>query len=177
MPQLEIELRWTMDNQKYQDLNIYLQTNSHHFVKDNKISYFFVLESDHILKVVYEEGGSQFLVLKEWDEAKNILYEHKLPIQDTWTEMVEILKIIWFNKVNRVEQKRVNYYYKDTIISLKYTADRWNHFEIEYNWILNDHDQIISYLRIICAELDIEPMTPKEIREMIQSINTKHGLL
>lgn len=177
MPQLEIELRWTINKQKYQDLNIYLQTNSHHFVKDNKISYFFVLESDHILKVVYEEDGSQFLVLKEWDETKNILYEHKLPIQDTWTEMVEILKIIWFDKVNKVIQERINYYFHDTIISLKYTEDRWYHFEIEYAGKLEDHAQIISYLYNICNELNIIPMTSEEIKMKIKEINIKHGLL
>jgi len=177
MLQLEIELRWLLDNKKYNNLHIFLQQNSDHYENDNKISYFFVLESNNILKVVYEENGSQFLVLKEWDETKNILYEHKLPIKDKGTEMVEILKLIWFNKVNKVSQERINYYFHDTILSLKYTADRWYHFEIEYNGKIKNHDQIISHLQTVCKELNILPMSPIEIKNKIHEINTNHNLL
>lgn len=178
MKQLEVELRGVLNEKDFKRVGQCLQIADHK-EEDNKLTYFFVTEG-FILKVTDEESKNKAkITVKVGDETKNILQEYEIEIdRKSVVDSVSILRALGFDKVNPVNQKRINYSYKNAEIALKYTPDWGYHFEVEK--IVNDIDEVDaarSELEDLCRELSIIPMTPAEIRTKITEINTLHGFI
>lgn len=176
---IEVEVRGILSEEQYQSLVKKLKQKADSYEQDGKISYFFVT-IDRILKVTDEISKNRAkITLKLGDETENILEEIEIPIaRDEVGNAVNMFKHLGFTKINRVEQKRINFNYEGVIISLKYSDDWGYHFEAE---ALCESEKEGKNTKIvlekICQNLGIIPMTGEEIRRKIEEINTRHGLI
>lgn len=176
---IEVEIKGMLIEKQYNLLMDRLKKESESYEPDKKISYFFVIKN-RILKVTDEISKNRAkITIKIGDETINILEEIEIPIpQEQVENAVKMFKHLGFTRVNRVEQKRINFQYKDTSVSLKYSDDWGYHFEIE-TIIDNKKSAGAEKLKLesVCKDLGIVPMTPNEIRKKIEEINTRHELI
>lgn len=178
MSNFEVELRGQLSKQDFNRVKSFLDDNSSG-VKDNKLTYFFVSKKI-ILKVTDERSKNKAkITIKVGDETENILKEYEICIpRKSVTGAVNLFKTLGYSKVNAVEQKRTNYKYKGSHISLKHTPDWGLHFEIETK-AKNKKQAAEKKLKLfkICKELDISPMTSEEIKNKIKQINKSHNFI
>lgn len=175
--QFEIELRGVLSEQEYQRLREYLEQYSSKQQEDNKVTYFFVT-TGFILKVTHDYSHNKAkITVKLGDETMNILEEYEVGIPtDKVEDAVKMYQHLGFTQVNRVYQRRVNFWYKDTVIALKHTDDWGYHFEIEAMAADEvEAKQKKEYLTQVCHELGIIYMSPEQIRQKIDEINRRHG--
>lgn len=176
MSNFEVELRGQLSHQDFNRVKTFLDANSNG-VKDNKLTYFFVTQKI-ILKVTDEISKDKAkITIKVGDETENILEEYEINIpRKSIPNAVKLFKTLGYSKINRVEQKRINYKYKGSHISLKHTPDWGLHFEVETK-AKNKEEAAEKKLELfkICKELGIFPMTPKEIKNKIKQINKSHN--
>lgn len=176
---IEVELRGLMSNEKWLELVLNLKQRCDDYENDDKLSYFFVI-ANGILKVNDEiTKNTAKIVYKHGDESNNILEEYEITIRrDEVDKAVNMFVNLGYKDVNEVDQKRINFKYKDTVISLKNTPDFGPHFEIEKKAKnISDAKSIKNELKKVCKELGLVPMTPKQIRELIVKVNNDHGFM
>lgn len=176
---IEVELRGLLSKDKWLDLISNLKQCCGDYENDDKLSYFFVI-ANGILKVNNEiTKNTAKIVYKHGDESNNILEEYEITIhREDVEKAVNMFVNLGYKNVNEVDQKRINFKYKDTVISLKNTPDFGPHFEIEMKAKnISDARKKKKELMQVCRELGLTPMTPKQIRELIVKVNNNHGFI
>jgi len=173
----EVELRGILSEETHGELGRYLGQHSERAQEDDKITYFFVTKG-FILKVTHDLSRKKAkITVKLGDETQNILEEYEIDIPtDKVEDAVNMYRHLGFTQVNRVYQKRTNFWYKETVVALKHTDDWGYHFEIEAmaaNEVEAEQKKV--YLTQVCQELGVTYMTPEQIREHIANINRRHG--
>ncbi len=172
----EIELRGVLTEKQYSKNTKLFESIATSIHISNKTSYFFVNKS-LILKVVYEKIISEaFLVLKLGDETNSILEEYNLPIKVSDIEsIINMLCLLGYNEVNKVEQERTDYIVESIQISIKRTKDWGPHFEIEcLENQLSDNERI-NKLRSFAEKYTLNIMSADDIRKKIKQINKIHN--
>lgn len=176
---IEVELRGVLTKDKYKKIIAYLKTVADNEEVDDKISYFFVIRGG-ILKISDEEFKNKAKIsYKQGGESKSILEEYEIPIaREDVQKTIKVFKDLGFTNVNTVQQKRINFKYKGAEISIKDTPDYGPHFEIEMI-AKNQEDAKLKrkVLFEICKDLDLKTLSQQEIKDLIISINTKHGFI
>ena len=176
---IEVEVRGLLTNEAYTRILSLLRKISDQEEEDNKTSYFFVIENG-ILKISDEETKNRAKIsYKLGDESKNILHEYEIHISRSDVEKtIGVFKNLGFINVNEVPQKRINFKYKGAEISIKDTPDFGPHFEIEMMAVNQEDADIKRKILIkLCDELGLKILFEQEIRDLIISVNTKHGFI
>ncbi len=176
---IEVEVRGLLSEEKFYELTEYLNSRSSLVEKDDKISYFFVVENA-ILKISDETSRDRAQIsFKVGDESKSILEEYDIPILRTHVETaVSLFRELGLKNVNRVTQTRCNYLYEGACVSLKHTPDWGYHFELEMKASNSQEAKNIKKeLLALCKKLDVKNMTPSEIKAFVRKINERHGFI
>jgi len=181
--QIEVELRGMLTSDEFKRVQKYLESKSTSCQADNKTTYFFVTHGV-ILKVTDEYSNNKAkITIKAGDETISILKEYEIGIPRSSVEdAVFLFKSLGYSKINHIKQVRINYSYKFAEIALKHTPDWGFHFEIEaVIEAVTDAEAKANRLKQklyqLCDELDIVPMTPKQIKEKIEDINKSHSFI
>ncbi|MEK7163043.1 MAG: hypothetical protein AAB696_02015 [Patescibacteria group bacterium] len=177
MPNIEIEFRAKISEEKYNWLNEFLMSNAKDIGQDNKETIFYILP-DKLFKVVNEISKNKAkIVLKnnrigngsdfgEWE----VLIDPK-----QYKTAVEI-----FNHLNlpgksmKAWQERHNYIYKGIEIAVKF-SEYWNH-HIEMEIIIDDlekKNEAERKIKNLADELDIKLMTDEEIKAFTHAVEAK----
>jgi|WetSurSiteA1Bulk_404760.scaffolds.fasta_scaffold21394_2 adenylate cyclase class IV len=176
---IEVEVRGLLTKAKYSEIITFLKSNAEHKELDNKTSYFFVIEGG-ILKINDEVSKNKAEIsYKFGDESKNILEEFEIPIARSAVEKtIKIFQHLGLVDINVVQQKRVNFLYKGVEFSIKDTPDFGPHFEAE-TMATNQEDAANKRKTLVklCKLLDLQILSEQEIKDLIVSINTKHGFI
>lgn len=171
---IEVELRGFLSKNQYLELSSRLKAEADNFEDDDKYAHFFKYENG-ILKIVDEVSKNQKKIsLKVGNELSiNGLHEVEVYLkdQDDFNLSLEMFKLLGFETESEIHQKRTNYMYKDTVISLKYTESWSYHFEIE-KVVAEESDvnEAKRQIKDVCKELGITPLNENELAAFLKSL-------
>lgn len=174
---LEIEVRGLLTKDEYSKIFAFLDNAAEYKETDNKISYFFIIQKG-VLKVSDEKSKNKAKIsYKYGDESKNILEEFEIPIaRKDVLKTIEIFKSLGFVNMHKVQQKRINFAYRSATVSIKETPDFGPHFEIEMPAKNRREAKFVHKNLIkICQDLGLKPLSRQKMKDLIASINIKHG--
>lgn len=166
--QIEVELRAMFNEEKYEEIKIFLDANAEDLGDDDKDVYFFILP-DKLVKVVNNiSKKSAKLVLKLTKIGKGSDFEEiEIPLDPRYVDnAVELFKNLGFNEIQHAYQKRHNYNYKDVELALKY-SDAWG-YHLELEKIVGDKTDVREAedaIRQVASEFEICVMGDDELAE------------
>lgn len=167
--QIEIEYRARLDEQKYNKLKNFLDSEAKDLGGDDKDVYFFICP-DKLLKVVNNVSKkSAEIVLKLNKIGKGSDFEEIIiPIEQKRVDKAVklFIELNITDNVMRSFQKRHNYAYRGAELALKY-SDIWGH-HLELEKVIenkNKKTEAEKLLQGIAQKLDIKIMTDKELKQ------------
>lgn len=170
--QIEIEYRARFNEQKYNELKKFLNSEAKNLGKDDKDVYFFIMPNK-LLKVVNNiSKGNAEIVLKLNKIGKgNDFEEITIPIKYEYVDKAVRLftKINFTDNIMHSFQKRHNYFYRGVELALKH-SDIWG-YHLELEKVIKDRNkksEAEKLLQEIAKELDVKLMTNEELREFTQ---------
>jgi len=169
--QIEIEFRSMFDQEKYNDIRIFLAKNAKDLGKDNKDVYFFILQ-DKLVKVVNnisKKNAKIVLKLNKIGKGSDFEETEILIDQNDVEKSVGLFISLGLNEMQRSFQKRHNYLYKEIEFALKY-SDTWGH-HLELEKMVYDKKDISlakKQIQKMALELGIHLMTDRELMEFTE---------
>ena len=176
---IEVEIRGVLDENKFQQISLYLKENSSNIIIDNRKTVFFIMPGKTLKVSEYVNKHKAKIALKIGDIVKDKSQtEFELYFtSDQFENAVMIFKNLGFTDIQYTAQERTDYEYKNCTISLKWSEDWGYHFEIEK--VVSD-ENIISdtrqYLLAIAGELGLTIMNEQEFGYRCEEIDKKHRL-
>jgi adenylate cyclase class IV len=179
LKQIEIEFRSCFDQNKFNELETFLQSNAEDLGQDNKNVFFYIFK-DKLLKVVDEVSKKRGkIVLKnskigdgsDFEEIEIIIDKDSIEATNNiFSELSLDCQLI------ESYQKRNNYLYKGVEIALKY-SNHWG-FHIELEIVIDDiklKKDAEKKIHAVAKELNIKLMNDVELEEFVNKLEKDYG--
>jgi len=173
----EVEFRSMFDLKKYNEVKEYLDKNADNLGRDNKDCYYYIF-SDKLLKLVNSiSKNTAKISLKLNHIGKGAVFpeiEFNFPRKE-FDKAVKLFNALSLPaKVMHESQKRINYWYKNCEIALKYSNTWGYHLEIEQVIDSKDkQDKAKRQIRELAKELKINLMSEEELKKFTKEVENK----
>jgi len=169
---IEIEFRARFNEDRYKELELFLDKNAKDLGGDDKDVFFFIMV-DKLLKVVNnisKKNATLVLKLNKIGQGSDF-EELEIPIaQRDVNKAVKMFTALGVSdNIMRSFQKRHNYLYKGVELALKY-SDVWG-YHLELEILLNDiseKQKAENKIKVVAKELNIRLMTEQELTDFTQ---------
>jgi len=174
---IEIEHRARFDEEKYNELKSFLDSQAKSLGVDDKDVYFFLFP-DKLVKTVHNVSkGTAKIVLKLNKIGNGSDFEEiEIPIQPSDFEKATKLFIaLETGDYMRSFQKRINYLYKEVEIALKW-SEAWG-YHAEFEILIHDvQEKLLAEQKIfeVAKELGISIMSDEELKEFTQKAEKEY---
>lgn len=174
---IEIEHRSRFNEDKYIELQKFLDINAQNLGEDDKDVFFFLFP-DKLLKTVNNiSKGTAKIVLKLNKIGKGSDFEEiEIPINKAdFDNATKLFIALQTGEYMRSFQKRHNYIYKDVELALKWSEAWGHHLELEI--VVGDisqKDNAEKRIAAVAEELGIHIMTDKELLEFTQAAELEY---
>lgn len=176
--QIEVEIRGIITEEEYNLAIQKLDTLAEKKEEDNREAYFFIIPNKNLKVSNSISKNKAKLALKIGNESETAVEEIEVSIKPEDTEkLVSVLNHLGFDKFKKSDQKRINYWYKNTEIAIKWSQDWGFHFEMEQ--VVNPSEEVNSaheYLIQTALGLGLKPNTEQEIEQFISNLRKSQGI-
>lgn len=175
---IEVELRGFLTEEQYNALILRLKNEGIDSEEDDKDTFFFNVQKG-IFKVCDEISKDKAkLSLKIGSEETGALKELEIAIPREQVKIfMSFFAALGYSDFHHVPQKRINFFLKNSILSLKFTPDFQYHFELEGRPLedeaLVENEKLM--LRHVCGQYGIIPLEPEEVAAKVKEIRKRIG--
>lgn len=174
---IEIEFRARFDEEKYNNLNKFLDNQAKDLGDDNKDVFFFLLP-DKLLKVVNNLSRKEAQIvfkLNKIGQGSNF-EEIEIPIkQEDFEKAASIFSDLNVADSMRSFQKRHNYEYKGVELALKWSEHWGHHLELEI--LIDDlskKEEAEQKIFLVAAELGVSIMSDEDLQKFTQEAEANY---
>ncbi|MEP7103317.1 MAG: CYTH domain-containing protein [Candidatus Dojkabacteria bacterium] len=175
---VKLELRGQLEEIKFNEVKARLSKESSKEWPDDREVAFFIIPNINLKVTKYLSKNTAKIVYKNALSSEVLAEELSIPINpEDFEGTVRIFTELGYTNVQRSNQKRTNYLYKDVIIALKYSEDWKYHFEIERIIKPEERGDIVrDTMESIATELGLIVMSSEEINNLIVKVNQEHHI-
>ncbi len=174
---IEIEHRTRFDEEKYNELQKFLDASAKDLGQDDKDVYFFLFPDKLVKTVNNVSKKTAKIALKLNKIGKGSDFEEiEIPIhQEDFNNATKLFITLEMGEYMHSYQKRHNYLYKDVELALKWSGDWGYHLELEV--VVNDvtkKEDAEKKIFAIADELGVKIMTDQELLEFTQAAEAEY---